>query len=100
MNDDECEPDAEWAQAEGPPQPPVAIPPEALSANALAGILDAFVLREGTDYGQIERSHESKVQQLRHQLDSGQLTIVYDPNTASVTLVPEREWRDRAHPST
>lgn len=84
-DDAERKPDAE-------PQPPVEIPPGALSAAALAGVIDAFVLREGTDYGETEHSHEAKVKQVRRQLDSGQAKIVYDPNTESVTLLTVREW--------
>ncbi|MES1191364.1 MAG: YheU family protein [Steroidobacter sp.] len=33
------------------PQEPVAIPHTELSADALRGVIDSFVLREGTDYG-------------------------------------------------
>lgn len=79
-------------QPKGEPQPPVVIPPEALSATALAGIIDAFVLREGTDYGETEHSHETKIKQVRRQLESGQAKIVYDPNTESVTLLLARDW--------
>lgn len=92
MNDDEAAPDAERRPGEGPPQAPVEIPPGALSAAALAGVIDAFVLREGTDYGETESSHETKVGQIRRQLESGQAKIVYDPNTESVTLLTTREW--------
>jgi uncharacterized protein len=74
------------------PQPPVAIPHDALSAEALAGVIDAFVLREGTDYGLVECPHETKVRQIRRQLERGEITIVYDPNAGSVTLVTTREW--------
>lgn len=92
MNDDELDPGAERRPGEDP-QPPVAIPPGALSEQALAGVIDAFVLREGTDYGAVEASHEAKVGQIRRQLERGEVTIVYDPNTESVTLVTAREWR-------
>jgi len=69
---------------------PVEIPLDAISAGALAGVIDAFVLREGTDYGEVEVSHAVKHAQVRRQLESGEATIVYDPRTESVTLVPRR----------
>ncbi|HEU4404810.1 MAG TPA: YheU family protein [Polyangiaceae bacterium] len=96
MNDDELDPEIDPRRREGEPQPPVEIPPERLSAAALAGVIDAFVLREGTDYGEVECSHATKVGQIRRQLERGEVKIVYDPNTESVTLVPEREWRSLA----
>lgn len=91
MNDDDLDPELDQ-RPPAEPQPPVAIPHEALSASALAGVIDAFVLREGTDYGATEYAHETKVRQLRQQLERGEITIVYDPDSASVTLVTAREW--------
>ena len=31
---------------------PVIVPPDSLSAEALQGVIEKFVLREGTDYGE------------------------------------------------
>ena len=33
------------------------IPPSDLSDEALAGVIDSFVLKEGTDYGPVSYSH-------------------------------------------
>lgn len=66
--------------------PPVEIPPEMLSAEALLGVIEAFVLREGTDYGAVEHTHEEKVAQVRAALDQGKARIYFDPLTESVTL--------------
>lgn len=73
--------------------PPVKVPAEALSPEALNGVIDNFVLREGTDYGFREVSHEAKVERVRAQLKSGEVRIVFDPNTESVTLMTAREWK-------
>lgn len=74
-------------------QPPVEIPLEALSADALSGMIDAFIMREGTDYGVNEVPHENKVKQIRKQLEKGDIKIVFDPNTDSATLMTNRDWK-------
>jgi uncharacterized protein YheU (UPF0270 family) len=96
VSNDEIDPELDQRQGERPPQPPVEIPTDRLSAAALAGVIDSFVLREGTDYGAVECSHATKVEQIRRQLERGEVKIVYDPNTESVTLVLSREWRAQA----
>ena len=64
----------------------IKIPMEALSREALQGIIEGFVLREGTDYGHREFSLEDKCQAVRRQLDSGLAEIWFDPETGSTTL--------------
>lgn len=78
---------------------PVEIPREALSKEALHGIIDSFILREGTDYGSQEISHEAKYQQILKQLDKGHIKIVFDPESESVTLLTERDWKKLQGPS-
>ena len=53
-------------------------------------MIESFVLREGTDYGQREYSLEQKVAQVRAQLERGQARIVFDPesNTVTIEVVP------------
>lgn len=74
-------------------QPPIEIPLSALSADALNGMIDAFIMREGTDYGANEVPHENKVKQIRKQLDKGDVKIVFDPNTETATLMTARQWK-------
>lgn len=49
-----------------------------LSPEALRGVVEEFVSREGTDYGLEERSFEAKVRDVERQLESGEARIVYD----------------------
>ncbi len=70
------------------PPAPVVVPPQALSREALRGVAEAFVLREGTDYGERDVAFEDKVAQVLRQLERGQAEIVFDPATESVGLVP------------
>ena len=62
------------------------VPPEMLSAEALRGVAEAFVLREGTDYGAREYSHEEKVEQVLAALAQKLAVILFDPGTSTVTL--------------
>lgn len=73
--------------------PPMEVPPGAISEDALLGLIGEFILRDGTDYGLIEISHATKVEQIRRQLTQGQIKIVFDPNTESVTLLTDKEWK-------
>lgn len=57
-----------------------------LSSDALLGVIDDFILREGTDYGEHESSLEEKRAQVRAQLQTGTAEIWFDPESQSVTL--------------
>jgi uncharacterized protein len=69
------------------PAEPIEVPHTLLSPDALRGLVESFVLREGTDYGAREFTHEQKVAQVIAQLESGDARIVFDPETESVTLL-------------
>lgn len=62
------------------------IPPDALDADVLRGIVREFVLREGTDYGAVEIELEVKIQQLLRQIEKGDIKIFFDASTETVTL--------------
>ena len=68
-------------------QPPVEIPPAELSADALRGVVEAFVLREGTDYGTRSFSLDEKVEHVMSQLKRGEAKIMFDPNSETVGIV-------------
>jgi len=67
------------------------IPHRMLSPEALRGVLEAFVTSEGTDYGAQEVPLETKVMQVRQQLDEGTAVIVYDEETSSWTIQPKNQ---------
>ena len=64
------------------------IPHRMLSPEALRGVIEACITREGTDYGLHEVPLATKVGQVRHQLDAGTVVIVYDEATDSWTIQP------------
>ncbi len=67
------------------------VPYEALSAQALRGVIEAFVLREGTDYGEREVPLDAKVAAVMRQLERREARIVFDPKTQSVDILRVRE---------
>ena len=71
--------------------PPVEVPHTELSEDALRGVVESFVLREGTDYGERDVPHETKVAQVMQQLQRGEARIMFDPVTESVAIVAGRE---------
>ena len=77
-------------------EPPLEIPHTELSAEALRGVVEAFVLREGTEYGARDVSLERKVLDVMRQLERGEARIVFDPNTESVDIVVKRRAPLRA----
>lgn len=69
---------------------PVIIPHRELSTDALRGVIESFVLREGTEYGERDYSLEEKVRHVTRQLERGEAQIVFDPSSESVDIVPVR----------
>jgi uncharacterized protein YheU (UPF0270 family) len=70
--------------------PPIVVPYTELSPQALTGLIESFVLREGTDYGERDVPFDTKVMQVRRQLERREAEIVFDPNTESVGIVVRR----------
>jgi hypothetical protein len=66
----------------------VELEPRRLSPDALRGLIEEYVSREGTDYGPGEWTLDQKVEQVRRQLDRGEARIVFDPETETASIVP------------
>ena len=58
------------------------------SPEALQGLLEEFVTREGTEYGERDVELETKVAQVWRQLDTGAAVIVYNEDDRSCTILP------------
>ncbi|MCZ6643979.1 MAG: YheU family protein [Gammaproteobacteria bacterium] len=57
-----------------------------LSEEALNGIVESFVLREGTDYGFKEVSFEEKCAAVLLQLERSEAEIWFDPESQSTDI--------------
>jgi len=69
------------------PEPPVIVPHAELSPDALRGVIEAFVLREGTEYGERDVSLDVKVAQVLRQLERGEAQIMFDLESEEIAIV-------------
>jgi len=69
------------------------IPWQDLAPETLDNLIESFVLREGTDYGEQERSLEQKVADIRHQLQSGEVLVVWSELHETVNIMPRNQFR-------
>ncbi|MED5502878.1 MAG: YheU family protein [Pseudomonadota bacterium] len=53
------------------------IPWQDIAPETLENLIREFVLREGTDYGSVEVSLQSKIDQVKSQLKKGEAVIVF-----------------------
>lgn len=73
------------------------IPHQQLSPDALRGLIEEFITREGTDYGHQEVSLEQKVAQVERQIEKEEVVIVFDSATESVSLLTRRDAQQMNH---
>jgi uncharacterized protein len=66
---------------------PVAVPYTQLSPEALQGVIESFVLREGTEYGERDFTLSEKRTHVLLQLELGEAQILFDPQSQSVDIV-------------
>ena len=66
---------------------PIEVPWTQLQPETLRAVVEEFVTRAGTDYGERERSLEAKIEDVMRQLRRGEVKLVFDPETSSVNLV-------------
>ncbi len=78
---------------EGSREEPVEIDHRALDSETLRALAEDYVSRDGTDYGEVERSLEEKVARLLRQLELGKARIVYESRTESVNIISTEDSR-------
>jgi uncharacterized protein YheU (UPF0270 family) len=62
------------------------IPINRLSLEALRGVIEEFISREGTDYGEVEVSPETRFRQVRHRLEKGLAVLIFDDETETTNI--------------
>jgi hypothetical protein len=75
------------AEGESGGTEPIVVPYTELSPEALQGVIESFVLREGTEYGERDVSLKDKVSQVTRQLRRGEARIVFDPESDSIDIL-------------
>jgi hypothetical protein len=64
------------------------IPIDRLSPEALQGVIEEFISREGTDYGEIEASPETSFRQVKQRLEKGLAVLIFDDETETTNIFP------------
>lgn len=67
---------------------PVIVPHDQLSGEALNGVIEEFVTRDGTDYGVREVTLDEKIARVKRLLETGKAVIVFDPESQSCNILP------------
>ena len=75
----------------------VAVPIDRLAVETLLALLEEFASRDGTDYGEKEVPLEQKVADLRTQLDSGDIRLIYDADSEQWDLVDSASATELLH---
>jgi len=68
------------------------IPLSQVSPETLTAIIEDFILREGTDYGDIDTSKAEKIAQVQLQLQQGSAVLVYSELYESVNILPKADF--------
>lgn len=68
------------------------IPHQSLQPDTLRAVIEEFITREGTEYGEQDYSLASKVAQVLQQLERGEVVIVYSELHESCTLMPRAAY--------
>ncbi len=76
----------------------IIIPHSELSPEALQGLLEEYVSREGTDYGHATFSLAQKVAAVHRQLENGRAVIVFDPATQSCNIAARQDLSQDSPP--
>jgi uncharacterized protein YheU (UPF0270 family) len=66
------------------------IPWEQLDPETLTNLIESFVLREGTDYGEETFTLAEKVEQVRQQLKSGDALILFSELHETITITSRK----------
>jgi uncharacterized protein len=62
------------------------IPVNKLSPEALQGVIEEFISRNGTDYGEKESSLETNFRQVKYKLEIGSAVLVFDDKTETTSI--------------
>ena len=62
------------------------IPVNKISPEALQGVIEEFISRAGTDYGEVEASQETKFRQVKQKLDNGLAVLIFDDKTETTNI--------------
>jgi uncharacterized protein len=62
------------------------IPVSKLSPEALQGVIEEFISREGTDYGDMEVSPKTIFMQVKQKLETGKAVLIFDDEQETTNI--------------
>ena len=62
------------------------IPVNKISSEALQGVIEEFISRDGTDYGEIEASQETNFRQVKYKLENGLAVLIFDDEAETTNI--------------
>jgi hypothetical protein len=62
------------------------IPINKLSSRALRGVIEEFISRDGTDYGETEVPMETKFNHVKQKLENGLAILMFDDVTETTNI--------------
>ncbi len=62
------------------------IPVNKLSPEALQGVIEEFISRAGTDYGETAVPSETKFRQVKQKLGAGSAVLIFDDETETTNI--------------
>ena len=74
------------------------IPHQDLPPETLAAIIEGFVLQEGTEYGEEEISLTDKIEQVKQQLQQGNVVLVYSELHENVNILSKEHFQENMVP--
>ncbi len=63
------------------------IPYDQLQETTLTALIEEFIDREGTDYGELEITRSAMISQVHQQLSNGKVVICYDTESETCNLI-------------
>ena len=63
------------------------IPVNKLSPKALQGIINEFISRNGTDYGEMEVSWKTNFRHVKDKLKNGSAVLIFDDETETTNIL-------------
>mgnify|MGYP000221121973 FL=1 len=73
------------------------VPWQALDPDTLQNLLEEFVSRDGTDYGEQELSLAQKVEQVRAKLQSGEALLLFSESSGQCNIVSRERLPEFDH---
>ena len=62
------------------------IPIDRLSPEAFQGVIEEFISRDGTDYGDKEVSWDTMFHRVKHKLETGLAVLLFDDETETTNI--------------